>query len=320
MRPETPVLLFPGQSSRHPAMIETLTAVDPAAAATLARASVVLGRDLGAHYRSGNPAVFATNRDVQVGVFLANHLRLEALGRAGVVARWSLGLSLGEYNHLVHIGALGFEEALALVDRRGALYDQGPEGVMVSVFPVAPEAAEEAIRHAEMVGRAVVGLYNSPRQQVLSGERDAVARVLAGLEDGGFVDAVTIEPRLPMHSPVFEPVARRLREVLRHAAWRRPEGRYLPNVLGTFAAHDAPGEVVSRLTEHVHRPVRWRASIDAVAAHVERPLFVEVGPRAVLTHLFRGEWAPGRRLATDVPEGGVGNLSRLAEELGRAVA
>src|SRR5947209_4023010 len=101
--------MFPGQSSRYPEMIEKIVAADMGSAAVVARASQVLGRDLAAHYRAENPRIFATNRDVQIGVFLANHLHLGLLHRAGVDSAHSLGLSLGEYNHLVHIGALSFE-------------------------------------------------------------------------------------------------------------------------------------------------------------------------------------------------------------------
>ena len=46
---------------------------------------------------------------------------------AGLISAYaaglSLGLSLGEYNHLVHAGAIAFLPALSLVDARGAGYD-----------------------------------------------------------------------------------------------------------------------------------------------------------------------------------------------------
>ncbi len=44
-------------------------------------------------------------------MFVANHMMLSLLQAEGVDAELSLGLSLGEYNHLVHIGALELPEA-----------------------------------------------------------------------------------------------------------------------------------------------------------------------------------------------------------------
>lgn len=294
----TIVFMFPGQSSRYPEMIEKLAAEKPCAM-LIAHASHVLGRDLRAHYRGDNAQAFATNRDVQVGVFLANHLHLALLEAAGVTAAWSLGLSLGEYNHLVHIGAISFADALLLVERRGTLYDEARDGLMVSVFPLGAAAVEGAIAALGVGDRVAVGLYNSPRQQVISGERSAVERVLAHLEQEDYFDTTVIEPRIPMHAPCFAPTGERLAAVLEDVEISEPRGTYVPNVLGQLVERASPRQIRSCLAAHVHRPVRWQASVDAMAAHVAAPWFVEVGPRAVLHNLFGKGWTPGRRAATD---------------------
>src|SRR5690606_9285414 len=106
------VLLFPGQSSRDGDMVARALRMAPSAARrVLEEASDVLSRDLIAHYKGDPRAQFATNRDVQIGVFVTNHVHLEALRERGIEAPVSLGLSLGEYNHLVHIGAFSFADA-----------------------------------------------------------------------------------------------------------------------------------------------------------------------------------------------------------------
>lgn len=294
----TVVFMFPGQSSRYPEMIEKLAAEKPCAT-LIAHASHVLGRDLRAHYRGNNAEAFATNRDVQVGVFLANHLHLAVLEAAGVTSPWSLGLSLGEYNHLVHIGAIAFADALRLVEARGTLYDDARDGLMVSVFPLAASIVEAAIAKLGVGDRVAVGLYNSPRQQVLSGERTAVERVIAALEQDDFFDSTVIETRIPMHAPCFAATGDRLAAVLEDVEIAEPRGIYVPNVLGQLVERATPRQIRSCLVAHVHRPVRWQASVDAMAAQVAAPWFVEVGPRAVLHNLFGKDWTPGRRATTD---------------------
>ena len=91
----------------------------------------------------------------------------------------SIGLSLGEYNHLLHIGALAFEDALRLVAARGAAYDQGPLGAMAAVFPVDEAAVLDAIERLAPVGIVEIANFNSPSQFVLAGDRAAVDAVLA---------------------------------------------------------------------------------------------------------------------------------------------
>jgi [acyl-carrier-protein] S-malonyltransferase len=287
----TLVAMFPGQSSRYPEMLSKL-ATEPACAPILAEAAAILGGAL--------PADFTTNRDVQVGVFLANHLHLKRLEAAGVTTRWSLGLSLGEYNHLVHIGALAFDDALRLVDARGRLYDEATGGLMVSVFPLDAAPIEQAIMRLGLSERVGVGLYNSPRQHVLSGDRAAVEQVLAELETEEYFDATVIEPRIPMHAPCFGATAERFARLLADVRFAEPTGVYVPNVRGALLGRAIATEIRDCLIAHVHRPVRWQASVDAIAAHVAEPWFVEVGPRGVLHNLFGKDWMPGRRAKTDV--------------------
>jgi [acyl-carrier-protein] S-malonyltransferase len=309
------VFMFPGQSSRHPEMIEALSSIDRTNADIVASASEILGRDLAGHYRAANPDIFLRNRDIQIGVFLANHLHFCTLARADIHSTWSLGLSLGEYNHLVHIGALGFEQALRLVDERGRLYDEGPPGVMVSVFPIEAAEVEHEIASLGLTQDVAVGLYNAPRQQVLSGKRAAVERLVAGLERELFIQAVEIESRIPMHMPLFAGVAAEFCVVLERTALSTPRLPYVPNVRGTVLEAATADDIRLCLANHVCTPVRWQASVEAVATRASSPCFVEVGPRSVLYGLFGRGWMPGRRARTDVPDAKCDLARRLLAEL-----
>ena len=223
------VFMFPGQNSRYPGMIAKFAALHPANALLLDRASDILGRDLRAHFRADNALQFTHNRDVQVGVFLATHMLLCSLQRAGVDAAWSLGLSLGEYNHLVHIGALRFEDALPLLELRGDAYDESPPGAMASVFPIELQALEAVVAAHPVPGVCSIALHNSPRQQVLSGHRDSLQRIVEVLEDD-FVEHAWIEERLAMHSSLVAGAAQRFQRALEAIDWAAPRSPYLPNV------------------------------------------------------------------------------------------
>ena len=314
----TLVFMFPGQSSRDPGMFERLLAREPRTKEILDEASDILGRDLRRHYRADNPAVFATNRDVQVGVFLANHTYGEGLRARGLTADVSLGLSLGEYNHLVQIGAASFEDVLRVVDARGALYDAGPDGSMASAFPIDDEALAGVVERARAHGCLEIAVFNSPAHHVLSGDRAALEVALDLLEREHFVDGVVIEPRLPMHSSRFEPVGRALSTVLREVAWKPPTRPYLPNVLGRFVEDPGPADLATLLSQHVYRPVRWRQSIELVAAQVEHAVFVEVGPRRVLCNLMSRKWVTSKHFPADPGDDQRGSLDDLIEELTRA--
>jgi [acyl-carrier-protein] S-malonyltransferase len=309
------VFMFPGQSSRYPEMIEKLTAEHASARQIIEQASAILKRDLAKHYVSSNEAIFATNRDVQIGMFLANHMHLTLLSDAGIHTGWSLGLSLGEYNHLAHIGALTFEAGVSLVDQRGRLFDAGAHGVMVSLFPIEAPEIEAIIAELGLQDRVAIGLYNSPRQQVLTGERAAVEKVLSKIEDDMFADATEIESRIPMHSPLFASVGTALKPALEAAPFVAPQRPYVSNVRGAIVDNATPALIRDALAAHVFNPVRWQQSVEAVAARLTDPTFIEVGPRAVLYNLIGRGWTPGKRAKTDSATDGSGHFRQLVVSL-----
>ena len=175
------VFMFPGQSSADQGMIARALARDPSSRTIADRARRVLGAGA-SRYLDGPRVPLETNRDVQVATFLATQMHLCALHHAGMDADVSLGLSLGEYSHLVHIRALEFEDALALVDARGRLYDESLHGVMVTVLGATEDAVARVIADAAPYGTVVISNYNTPTQHVIAGEAPAVAWAADRLE------------------------------------------------------------------------------------------------------------------------------------------
>lgn len=293
------VFMFPGQSSADPGMILRARTLGPAAESVLADAAEVLGRVRLVRYIALSGVTLETNQDVQVSVFLATQMHLRALEAAGIVAERSLGLSLGEYSHLVHIGALSFADALDLVVRRGAAYDRSPAGVMVAVLGAIENEVADAVTRASVHGTVVISNYNAPTQHVIAGERAAVEAAAAILEDEYGATTVETESRVPMHSPVLNPVAQAFRADLQRAPWRTPSRPYISNVSGAFEPRVSPALLVDRLTAHVTEPVRWRQSIESLAGGTDPTCFVEVGPGSVLFNMLSRRWLEVRRAKSD---------------------
>jgi [acyl-carrier-protein] S-malonyltransferase len=297
----TLVFMFPGQSSRYPGMLDKLARLHRRAAEVLAVCSDILARDLRAHTSEDNPAAFERNVDVQVGVFVANHMMLSLLQAEGVDADLSLGLSLGEYNHLVHIGALELPEALRLVQARGEAYDAGPPGQMASVQPLDLETLETVVEQIRGQGLGVLEIVNlnSPRQHVVAGERAAVEAAVERAEDEFYAQAHIIDRNVPMHSSLFSIVGERFHEQLERVEFSPPRRPYLPNRLGQLVPEPSRAELVELLATHVHAPVLWRASLDHLVALDPDAVFVEVGPMSVLHNLMHRKWLGNRKFRTD---------------------
>lgn len=216
-----PVFLFPGQSSADPGMVARARRAHSAAEEVIDHTAAVIGRDAD-RYLGGPITPLENNRDVQIAVFLATQMYLHALEAEGVSAAASAGLSLGEYSHLVHIGALTFADALALVSERGRCYDGAPQGVMVTVLGVDRDTVRAVVSAASPRGCLVISNYNAATQHVLAGDEAAVAWAAATLEEEYGAYTTVIEHRVPMHSPLMHEVGRSFRSALSRAVWRTP--------------------------------------------------------------------------------------------------
>jgi malonyl CoA-acyl carrier protein transacylase len=290
----TLVYVFPGQSSAQPDMIVEALRAHPAGERVRDAAHRVLGPGRAARYFDPAGTALACNRDVQIATFLATQIHLLGFAEAGVDAEASLGLSLGEYSHLVHIGALAFDDALHLVDERGRCYDDAPDGVMVTVLGADRETVAKAVAGAQALGTVVVSNVNAPTQHVIAGARMAVTLAASILENEHGAHTIEIESRVPMHSPLMIGVARAFTTALMAAPWRSPVRAYWPNATAAPLSPPTARDFVTLLARHVHEPVRWQASLDAILAAHPDAAFAEVGPGRVLTNLIARGWR-GRR-------------------------
>lgn len=289
--------MFPGQSSFHPSMLADAAARWPdLTAKVVADAGAVLGRDLRPWLER---ATDDRNEDLQLSVFLTNHVHLCAFRRLEVQPHASLGLSLGELNHVVEIGALDFADAVRLVSARGQAYDAGPSGMMAAVFPLEREALQPLLPE----GVEIVGL-NSPTQHVIAGEHPAMHRAVERLEADTYARIVPIQSRLPMHHSRFSPVAEALGPALEAATWHRPHRSYRPNATASVEEAPTGRAFAASLALQVCSPVRWAESIDALATERDEVTFVEVGPGSVLVNLLRPQWRPE-------PRGGTARMTEL---------
>jgi [acyl-carrier-protein] S-malonyltransferase len=297
-------------------MLDRVSEVWPEARNVIDSASSILGRDLAKIYREGDESLFEKNRNVQVGVFLTTHLHLCALEAHGIKADLSLGLSLGEFNHLVHIGALAFEDALRLVDARGRVYDEGPRGMMAALFPVDEEMVEEILTKARAKGVVEPANLNSPSQFVIAGETPAVEEAMRIAEEDFAVTPTPIERQIPMHTSVFRPASVALEPYLNAAPFKAPFRPYLSNVLGDFVERPTAKTFQELLARHVYSPVRWRSQIDAIANRYTDAIFIEVGPRGVLYNLLQKRWRNNKKYKTDAAEDFGGHFRSLVGNLG----
>jgi acyl transferase domain-containing protein len=199
----------------------------------------------------------------------------------GVEPAAVIGHSVGEYVAACVAGVLSLPDALKLIAARGRLIQSLPQdGAMLAVF-AAEDEVEELIVDGEMLSLAAV---NGPDNVVVSGAREAVNKLARKLDDAGIMSR-PLRVSHAFHSPLLDPILPAFRQIADPVAFQAPQIPLVSNVDGTIFAEGTIPDA-TYWTEHLRRPVRYYAGLQSLLQQ-GYTLFLEVGPKPVLTELGR---------------------------------
>ena len=278
-------LVFAGQGAQFVGMGKDLAGKFPECAELYAEADAVLGYSLSRLCFEGPEEELTRSNHCQPAIFVTSVACYKAfcLEAGEPQAAGAAGLSLGEWSALHVGGALGFRDAIRVLEARGRFMQEACEerdGAMVSVIGLPVEVLESvcAVTGVEMSN------LNSAQQTVLSGPREGIeaAEKLAG--EKGAKKTVILKVAGAYHSSLMAPAAARLGEVLAGVEISQPALPVLSNVTG--APHGGPDQIRENMVRQVTSPVRW---MDCVQWFVDRDVhdFIEFGPGRVLSGLIK---------------------------------
>ena len=181
------------------------------------------------------------------------------------------GHSLGEYCALVAAGALDFETALRLVQKRGECMGTYGEGEMLA-FPL----HLDNVKHLAEKHFCAVAACNLPDQTVVGGRGEDLDRLTA--------DAASHFPKKrptrlktegAFHTFYMIAAALHFRPTLDVAAMTAPAVRVLSNYSGTHHEPD-PAAIKTRLFFRLFHPVNWIGNLET-AFHEDLTTIIEFG-------------------------------------------
>jgi [acyl-carrier-protein] S-malonyltransferase len=205
----------------------------------------------------------------------------------------------------VATGALALEDAVRIVRARGrAMQEAVPpgEGAMAAIMGLDPAKIEDVCKRAAQNQIVSPANFNAPGQVVIAGHAAAVARAgeLASAEKGR---VIPLKVSAPFHCALMAPAARGVATELDKIAIAPLAFPVIANV--DARANSDPSRVKDLLVRQVDSPVRWEASVRAMAdAGVTHVL--EIGPGKVLAGLIK-------RIAKELKVLSVCDAAALAE-------
>lgn len=283
--------VFPGQGSQAVGMGHALAEALPAARAVFQEIDEALGESLSALIFEGPQERLTLTENAQPALMACSMAAMRALEAEGVSvaahAAYVAGHSLGEYSALCAAGALSVGDAAKLLRLRGrAMQAAVPvgEGAMAALLGLDIDAAQAVAEEAAQGDVLQAANDNAPGQVVVSGAKAAVERAVEIARGKGARRAMLLPVSAPFHCALMTPAAEAMREALAGATLNAPCVPLVANVAAE--AVSGPDRIRALLVEQVAGAVRWRESVEWMAAQGVGEL-VEIGAGKVLTGLAR---------------------------------
>jgi [acyl-carrier-protein] S-malonyltransferase len=306
--------LYPGQGSQRVGMGADLLEARPELMESFfAAAQDASGLEIRTLCLEGPIEELTRTEVAQPALFAVSIAMTELAREAGLEPDFVAGHSLGEYTAAVAAGCLSPSEGIALVSERGrrmaAIQSQRP-GTMGAIIGLSAERVGELCETARAAGSVSPANLNTPTQTVVSGEEDAVVRLLELAEADGAERAIRLQVGAAFHSELMEPVQSALAETMQGLQWQDPHPPLVSNA--SAKAVDSADGVREALVAQIASPVLWA---DCVRTLVDAGVtsFLELGSGRVLSGLVRQVEPEAETFAADSPK-------KLAKFLERADA
>lgn len=279
--------VFPGQGAQYPGMAKEFVENFSEADAIFKQASESLGYDMKELCFNGTEEDLKKTENTQPAILTASIAIYEVLKAKGLKAEATAGLSLGEYSALVAAGALKFDEAVSVVQKRGRfMQEEVPQGVgaMAAILGLENDLVVEACTKASSEGIVEPANFNCPMQLVIGGEVKAVEKAVEYCKASGAKKAVMLPVSAPFHTSLLNGAGEKLKPQLESMTL---SDCIIPVINNVDAAYmTSASQVVDKLVRQVSNPVRWEDCIKQLTED-GFDTFIEIGPGSALSKFIK---------------------------------
>ncbi|APG47219.1 ACP S-malonyltransferase [Phaeobacter porticola] len=286
----TIAFVFPGQGAQTIGMGKALAEAYPAAKAVFDEVDAALGEALSQLIWEGDIETLTLTQNAQPALMATSLAAMRALEAEGVSidkAAFVAGHSLGEYSALAAAGAISVADTARLLRTRGqAMQSAVPvgQGAMAAILGLDLEAVRAVADEAAQGEVCQAANDNDPTQVVVSGAKAAVERAAEIAKEKGAKRAVMLPVSAPFHCALMQPAADVMAKALADVAITSPAVPLIANVRADAVTD--PDEIRKLLVEQVTGSVRWRESVQAMAAKGVTE-FWEIGAGKALSGMIR---------------------------------
>jgi len=288
---EKTAAVFPGQGSQAVGMGKDFAAAYDTARTTFEQADEILGFGLSALCWEGPQERLDQTIHTQPALYVTSLAIWRVLRQLlpDSSPAWMAGHSLGELTALTAAGGMSYEDGLKLVDARGRLIENAGEekpGEMAALLAMDAAGGSKlcAAVSEETQKSVVLANDNCPGQVVVSGDIEAVERLIALAPGAGARRAVRLSVSVAAHSPLMASASSAFQQALDKTPLAPPKIAVYGNVQARPLK--IVQEIRNELGQQLTQTVRWTESMQAIIDEGAET-FVEIGGNGVLGGLMR---------------------------------
>ncbi|MDD2481878.1 MAG: ACP S-malonyltransferase [Lutispora sp.] len=279
--------IFPGQGAQYMGMGKEIAENYKVAMNIFDRASEKLGIDMRKLCFEGDEEELGKTENTQPSILTTSIALLEVLKLKGIRPNITAGLSLGEYSALVASNAISFEDAVAVVKKRGKFMQEAVpagEGAMAAIMGMDKNEVVRCLKMASGYGIVEPANYNCPGQVVIAGHTKAIERACSILKEKGARKVKFLPVSAPFHSSLLKGAGTKLSEELEKVQFNEMEIPVVSNVNAQIIKDKY--EIKKLLIDQVSSSVLWE---DSIRKMIEKGVdtFVEVGPGKSLSSFVK---------------------------------
>ncbi|MGY3744703.1 ACP S-malonyltransferase [Oenococcus kitaharae] len=242
--------LFSGQGGKIAPLDSRLYESSPAFSKVFQRAAEISGIDFWQMWQTGDVRLEQT-RFAQPAIFTLSTALYRVISNQLPAAQALVGLSLGEYSALAAAGALEWDAAFRLIQKRADLMQQASEafpGAMAAVMSTDTDLIERVCREISQETNQIVqpANYNFPKQTVIGGQTQAVAAAVSKLTEAGIKRIVDLPVSGAFHTPLMATANDQFVQELAETDFRPMAINVISNTTGQAFQADTIKETLSR--------------------------------------------------------------------------
>lgn len=275
--------LFPGQGSQQVGMGSDLAKNSNQVAELFKQADKCLGYELSKLCFEGPIESLTLTQNAQPALLVCSVASyLESNIHVSVAA----GHSLGEYSALVAAGCIKFEDAIALVHKRGCYMQEAVQPGNGKMAAIMGPSEEEILNLIQQIKTGVVEIanLNSQGQTVVAGDITGVDSFCVLAKSSG-AKVIPLNVSAPFHCSLMEPAAIKLTKDLDAVSFSDPQFPVYANV--SAQPLSSGNEARELLKQQVCGSVRWAQSMTNMLAEQNITHCIEFGPGGVLSKLMK---------------------------------